>query len=240
MSAGSYKKLTQMKINNESYDLQDLALTLEVSALSARVDELKDRVDSIDGPALQIISFVNNVNTFLLGTTVDTITFTWNFSKLPTAVEFNGVDMPAAITGSTVLTDQSITSTQSWTLEASDASGTQVSARSSVAVANNIYYGAGTTFDVSTLTKTLTNNPAMTFEATAAAGEYIWFAIPTRLGLGCYFYADGSLLAGGFDIYNSSVSITNEAGGVENYIVYRSDYAALGETIIQVEPYALS
>lgn len=76
----------------------------------------------------------------------------------------------------------------------------------------------------------LSNSRAKTFTVTAAAGEYIIYAYPSRLGAATFTVGG---FEGGFES-PETVSVTNASGYTENYYVYRSTNSGLGATTVVV------
>lgn len=102
---------------------------------------------------------------------------------------------------------------------------------------NSLYYGVTTAAsgyseaDVEGLANsTITNDNTQTWsEVTAAAGEYLLFAFPVRLG-SVVFYVGG--FEGGFES-PETVSVTNVNGYTEDYYVWRSTNSGLGATTVE-------
>lgn len=76
----------------------------------------------------------------------------------------------------------------------------------------------------------LSNSRVKTFTVTAGAGEYIIYAYPDRLGAATFTVGG---FEGGFED-PETVSVTNTSGYTEDYYVYRSTNAGLGETTVVV------
>lgn len=76
----------------------------------------------------------------------------------------------------------------------------------------------------------LSNSRTKSFTVTAAAGEYIWYAYPSRLG-SATFTVGG--FEGGFES-PETISVTNPSGYAENYYAYRSTNSGLGATTVVV------
>ena len=89
--------------------------------------------------------------------------------------------------------------------------------------------------DTDKFTKTLTGSRVTSFTKNAGSGQYIWYALPKSIGK-CSFKVGG--FEGGFSLvtFNSNdyFSFTNASGYSEDYYVYRSDNAALGNTSVTV------
>lgn len=98
-------------------------------------------------------------------------------------------------------------------------------------VYNNIYYGVGgATFGQSQMTALLSNTKARTVTVNAGSGLYIWYAVPKRLGE-CKFTVGG--FSGGFELMGIQ-SLTNANGYREDYYLYRSQIAGLGQTTVVI------
>lgn len=100
---------------------------------------------------------------------------------------------------------------------------------------NNRFWGVSsdTSFneaDIEGLTSELSNSRAKTFTVTAAAGEYIYYCFPSRLGAATFTVGG---FEGGFEA-PSTVSVTNASGYTEDYYVYRSTNSGLGSTTVVV------
>lgn len=208
----------------------DEALAKRVSSLETRVEELEYAVADLSYEAIAITKFTNNVGTVEIGSTVATVTLSWALSKAAESVTLDGTAQSTETTGSTSLTDQSITSNKSWTLTATDERGATATKTTSITFLNGIYYGAGVTFDISALSKTLSNAKGRTITVDAGEGEYIWYVVPSRLGT-CSFKVGG--FDGGFSLL-STESVTNASGYAEEYYIYRSVNASLGSTTVVV------
>lgn len=76
----------------------------------------------------------------------------------------------------------------------------------------------------------ISNAKGRTVVITAAAGEYLTYALPVRLGV-VTFWVGG--FEGGFEAYET-VSVTNVNGYTENYYIYRSTNSGLGITTLTV------
>ena len=69
------------------------------------------------------------------------------------------------------------------------------------------------------------------FSVTANAGEFVYYALPTRLGVRYFRYG---VITGGFSLENT-IPITDILTGItENYYIYKSNNANLGTLTVQV------
>lgn len=100
-----------------------------------------------------------------------------------------------------------------------------------------IYYGVSTKTsgyteaDIEGLaTSVISNSKGRTIVVTAGAGQYIMYALPTRLGT--VIYTVGGF-EGGFET-PETVSVTNVNGYTENYYIYRSTNSGLGTTTVVI------
>ena len=180
------------------------------------------------------------------GQSLTQVTLSWSFSKVPAEGTASLTDHGpiSAKTGSTTLVyDPPVTAGKTWTLTGKETpvSGkpqAQVTKSVSVQFLNGVYYGkaaAPASVDSafilgSGFTKTLSASRVASFSVNAAAGEYIWYALPESIGV-CAFKVGG--FDGGFTLAGT-ILFTNASGFSENYRVYRSDNAGLGSTTVSV------
>ena len=186
---------------------------------------IKERLDALEYKAIAINSFTASPNTCELGSS-NTITLTWGTNKTPSSQTINN----NPVTGNSVQ-DSGVTSGRTYILNVSDGR-TSASKSVDISFVNRIYYGAATDIlTVTSLTSVLSNDPERTINVNAGAGQYIIYAIPTRLG-NVAFFVNG--FEGGFEAPQTQ-TLTNSSGYQETYKVYRSTNANLGETTIEVK-----
>ena len=129
-----------------------------------------------------------------------------------------------------------VSTTTTYTLAATSNSDVKKSKSTTITFANGVYYGKSTTstYDsalINSLTKQLSNSKDRTITVNAGVGEYIFYCIPSRLG-------DCSFNVGGFDGGFSkvaTVNFTNSDNYQENYDIYKSDNANLGNTNVTIK-----
>lgn len=169
-----------------------------------------------------------------MGATQTTATVKWATNKTPTSVTVEGESVSPDTT-SKELTGLQITAEKEFTVMAADSRGSQT-ATVVMRFCNGVYTGAAAapaavdSAFIRTLTKTLQSYKTRTFTASAAAGQYIWYACPAGYGTPVFN-------VGGFDGGFSKVSTlnyTNPSGYTESYQVWRSDNAGLGQTTVKV------
>ena len=185
---------------------------------------LTARVDALEYKSIVINSFSASPPVSELGST-QTITLAWTLNKAATSQNING----APVTGNTKQYT-GVTSNTTYTLNVSDGK-TSASKSASVSFANRIYYGAAADLaTVTALTSLLSNDPERTIMVNAGTGQYIIYAIPSRLG-DVTFFVSG--FEGGFEDPEEQI-LTNNSGYQETYKVYRSTRASLGETTVEI------
>ena len=157
----------------------------------------------------------------------------WTYNKSPTTQSFDGITLDNAVRSHDI--DGEITSNKSYRLTASDGK-TNVSRNVGINFYNGKYYGASLEpigYDssfVMTLNKQLTNNKNGDFSVNCMTNQYIFFAIPTRFGKPT-FKVGG--FEGGFMLVNT-IKFTNKFGYTEDYNIYKSENASLGNTTVSI------
>lgn len=168
-----------------------------------------------------------------MGEIVTGLRATWTYNKSPTTQSFDGITLDNAVRSYDIIGD--ITSNKSYRLSASDGK-TNVSRNVGINFYNGKYYGATlepTGYDsnfVMTLNKQLTNNKNGDFSVNCMTNQYIFFAIPTRFGKPT-FKVGG--FEGGFVLVNT-IKFTNKFGYTEDYNIYKSENASLGNTTVSI------
>lgn len=179
--------------------------------------------------------FYNNIGTKEIGSYVETVHLEWMLNKTPTTLTLDGETIQTNIL-SYALTGLNLTKTTTFTLKATDERGATATKTTSITFLNGVYYGVSEvpeTLDsafVLKLSKTLRSNKLPSFSVNAGAGQYIYYCQPKRYGT-CSFTVGG--FTGGFTLVDT-ISFTNASGYAEDYYVYRSDNAALGNTAVTV------
>ena len=172
-----------------------------------------------------------------------TITFTWRFkignnNAELSSLTFNGSTLSVTTTSKKV---DNITSAGVYTVKGKRADGDQEEAEAKVNVYfyNKYYFGCASepTTITSDFIKGLnyksewaSSHPTFTALPFVKLGEYIWYAYPARLETS-RFKSNG--FNGGFN-EPQIVKFKNSSGYEEDYYVYRSTEASLGEVDVQV------
>lgn len=131
-----------------------------------------------------------------------------------------------------------IKSNKTYTLTATDDRDAKATKTTAITFLNGVYYGVGTAVGeainndfVKGLTKKLSGSKAETFTVNAAEGNYIYYALPKRLGTPTFFVGG---FEGGFAL-EKTFDYTNPSGYTESYDVYKSTNAGLGSTKVDVK-----
>lgn len=200
---------------------------------STQIEDILSRLSALEYVPIAINSFTNNIGTVELGTTINSITFSWSTNKTPTSLKIGTTELDTSVTTYT-LTGQSVESNTTYKLTAADEK-TSVEKTTAVSFVNGVYYGISEERTINSafilkLTKSLQGSRSKTFTVTAGDAQYIWYAAPTRYGK-CSFNVGG--FDGGFSLIDT-VSFTNASNYTENYYVYRSDNDNLGVQTVKV------
>lgn len=197
-----------------------------------------------------IATFTSNAGatTFQIGTgnwkDIGSLSFSATYSNGPSVTGYithtgwsslfmDGVGFEGPTLSTEAVTYPAVGSTKAFTLHASDGTDTDTDALTYYFY-NYRFWGvdSDTSLDEAGIEalagSELSNSKAKTFTVTAAAGEYIWYCYPSRLGT-VTFTVGG--FEGGFEA-PATVSVTNALGYVENYYAYRSTNSGLGSTTV--------
>lgn len=199
----------------EEYDVDMAEVNRRLTAL-----EQEQPTPPTPTETVSITSFTALPASAVMGETAS-VTLSWTLSGTATTQKIDGT----TVTG----TSKTVTATSNHTYTLSVSNGSSSDSKTaSVAFKNYCYYGVGATFSQGSMTKELVSSNIKTFTVNAGAGEYIWFAIPKRLG--AVDFSVGGFV-GGFEEAVEQ-NLTNEKGYTEAYYVYQSGNDALGSTTI--------
>jgi hypothetical protein len=219
---------------------QDEEQNQKLQQLESNYGELKSVVDELLYVPISIDEFKSSVTSAEKGSTVTETTLSWVLNKDPEAVSLDGVAIEPLESADYTLRDLAITANKKFTLSATDGKKT-VTKDASINFYNGVYYGAATvpaSYDSAFMIalgksgkKVLRGSKLTSFTVTAGAGEYIYYCLPVSMGA-CSFKVGG--FDGGFDLV-ATLAYTNEYGHTEQYYIYRSANAGLGETNVEVK-----
>lgn len=196
------------------------------------IKELNTKIWDIQNPFdISSISVAPNISQ--MGSTVSP-KLTWNYTH--STIKSQTINNEAIENTLRTKTFTGVTTTTTYTLAATSNSDVKKSKSATITFANGVYYGKSTTTTynaalISGLTKQLSNSKNRTITVNAGAGEYIFYCIPSRLGT-CSFNVGG--FDGGFSKV-ATVNFTNSDNYAENYDIYKSDNANLGNTIVNIK-----
>jgi hypothetical protein len=219
---------------------QDEEQNQKLQQLESNYGELKSVVDELLYVPISIDEFKSSVTSAEKGSTVTETTLSWVLNKDPEAVSLDGVAIEPLESADYTLRDLAITANKKFTLSATDGKKT-VTKDASINFYNGVYYGAATVPEAYNSAfmialgksgkKVLRGSKLTSFTVTAGAGEYIYYCLPVSMGA-CSFKVGG--FDGGFDLV-ATLAYTNEYGHIEQYYIYRSANAGLGETSVEVK-----
>lgn len=202
--------------------------------------EIVDELSDLKYVEIAINSFTATPSTAEKGSTVQSVQFAYALNKIPTTLKFGDESLDPVKSGTKTLSGQTLTGNTTWKLEASDSGSATsdpktVTKNVTLSFLNKAYWGVGTipatlnsAFVLGLANSTLTSAKARTFTLNAGEGQYIWYAVPSSMG-------DVSFKVGGFDggfEAAEKISFTNASGYTEEYNVYRSTNASLGQTTV--------
>lgn len=207
------------------------------------MEAIHDAITNFTYEEISITSFGHDAGTKEYGEVVSSVNLSWETNKTPTTLILEGEGINEdrqyevhvrgdAMSGLSITKD----TVHSWKLTATDERGVVAEKTTSITFCNGIYHGAAAApanYDsafVLGLKKELRSNKLPSFTETAGAGQYIFYCLPVRMGT-CTFKV--GVFEGGFELVNT-LSFTNASGYSENYYIYKSVNANLGETTVNV------
>ena len=217
--------------------LKDTIDQINATLIKERLTTLEEYVADLMYIPISINSFSVSPNTAEIGSAVTTVTLSYNINKIPESATLDSTNLTIESTTDEIIKNNlSQTTTKTWTLSVTDERNSTATGTATLSFLNRVYYGAAAegTIDSSFLlglnNKILTSSKGRTIIINVDSNEYIWYAVPSRLGA-CSFKVGG--FDGGFTKIQT-ISHTNASGYTENYDVYRSDNASLGSTTVTV------
>ena len=226
-----------LSINNKK--IQDVEARKDIktikennTAMKKDINDLKDKIWNIQNP-FDISSISINPTIAQIGSTASP-KLTWNYTD--STIKSQTINNIAIENTLRTKTFTGVTTTTTYTLAVTSNSDVKKSKSTTITFANGVYYGKSTTssYDstlINSLTKQLSNSKGRAITVNAGAGEYIFYCIPSRLG-SCSFNVGG--FDGGFSKV-ATVNFTNSDNYAENYDIYKSDNANLGNTNVTIK-----
>ena len=213
---------------------------LDSTGVAALIKKIKGEYvtkEEFNYKPITINSFTNDKNTLEMGIKVTEVTLNWTLSKNPKTMTIDSESITPVSNRTKTYTGQNITTNKTYTLKVTDEKDATATKTTSISFVNGVYWGvkeAPESYDsafVLGLTKGLQGSKGKTFTVDAAAGQYIFYALPTRYG-SCTFNVGG--FDGGFTKV-ATIEFTNASGYKESYDIYKSVNAGLGSTTVTVK-----
>lgn len=215
--------------------VQNQAVAVKVNALQKSIDDLWEEMDGMTFIPLSISSFECEPKLAEIGSTVNTVNFTWTIGGTPTLVKINSESIPLG-TSQATLSNLELKEDKEFTLYAEDRKENNVSAITQLLFVNKVFHGVqeipseyNTSF-INKLVGQLQINKEGVIDVTANENQYIYYALPSSYG-DCVFTSGG--FSGGFTKVDT-ISYTNEYGVTTDYDIWKSDNANLGQTNITI------
>lgn len=193
---------------------------------NAQLSRLENQVD----PFTATLSISKSIAE--LGSSQD-LTLNWSYNRDIKAQKINNDNLDISIRSKSY---SNVSTSTTYTLTATSTLDFTTSKSVSITFTNGIYYGASSSTNynsdlIKSLTKELSTNKSRTITVDASSSEYIYYCVPARLGE-CSFNVNG--FDGGFDNV-TTISFTNDFGYTEDYRIYKSAQANLGNTTVIVK-----
>ena len=207
---------------------QGKILDEKIAHANALISKLEDQVNPLTA------SLSVNPSLVEMGTRVQSLAINWSYNRDIVSQTLDNEGVETGLRTKTITGE--FTNTKTVALKAQTASGSSVTKSATLNFYNGVYHGKSSSTNytadlIKSLTKTLTNTRARNITVNAAAGEYIYYCLPTRLGVPTF--AVGGF-EGGFDKVQT-LEFENAAGYTESYDIYRSGNAGLGNTTVVIK-----
>lgn len=204
-------------------------------------DEYKQMIDDLAYVQIAVSSMTATNSSNEIGATVTATDVSWTLNKEPKTqkIKFSSEAEEALETSvrSKSYTGKSVTSNAVIKLTVTDERDASVSRQVTISFQPKVYWGVSNkasleSADILALaSNALAGSRARTFSVNAGEGEYIYYAIPSSFGTPTFN-------VGGFDggfVKVGTVSHQNASGYTQDYDVWKSVNAALGQTSVTVK-----
>ena len=228
------EKIKELQIKTDSMVIGKV-IAKDVFFFFFEFTNVQDALDSLLYKPLTVKSLTTTYSggtTIEMGTVLASVTLNWEYNRNITSQTFANVNLDPSVR--TYTYTKGIFNTTTLNLTASDGKSS-CSKSITFTYANRIFYGVSSSNEynvalLKSLSNTLSNSKARNFTVNAGSNQYIFYAVPIRLGK-CNFAVNG--LEGGFEKV-ATVSYTNSQTYTENYDIYKSDNLNLGNTTVVV------
>lgn len=224
--------------NDERYVRKEEGKGLSTNDFS---DEYKKIVDDLNYTKIAINSMTATNSNNEIGATVTDTDVAWTLNKTPKTQKIKFSSEAEESLGADVrsksYTGKSVQSNSIIKLTVTDERDAEVSRQVTIQFQPKVYYGVSedpNALDspaINALTGVLASSKARTFSANAGEGEYIVYIIPSSFGTPTFN-------VGGFDggfKKTKTIEHTNASGYKQNYDIWQSVNAALGQTSVTVK-----
>ena len=224
--------------NDERYVRKEEGKGLSTNDFS---DEYKKIVDDLNYTKIAINSMTATNSNNEIGATVTETDVAWTLNKTPKTQKIKFSSEAEESLGADVrsksYTGKSVQSNSIIKLTVTDERDAEVSRQVTIQFQPKVYYGVSADPNaldsemINALTGALASSRARTFSANAGTGEYIVYIIPSSFGTPTFN-------VGGFDggfKKAKTIEHTNASGHKQNYDIWQSVNAALGQTSVTVK-----
>lgn len=231
LGGGKVDLTNYQKKNDDNLATEEKTIVGAVNEINSQCKDIATKIDEISNP-FSINSFTVTPSVAQKGSTIN-VTVKWSYNKDIKSQTLNNATLDATLREKTF---SGVKADVTYTLNAISTNDVSKSKSGTVKFYNGIYYGksSSATYDsalINSLTKTLSDSKARTITVNAGTGEYIYYCLPTRLGV-------PSFNVGGFDggfTKVATINFTNSDSYAEDYDIYKSTNANLGNSTVVVK-----
>lgn len=230
-SGGKVELTDYQKKTDENLATEEKTIVGAVNEINSQCKDIANKIDEISNP-FSINSFTVTPSVAQKGSTIN-VAVKWSYNKDIKSQTLNNATLDATLREKTF---SGVKADVTYTLNAISTNNVSKVKSGTVKFYNGIYYGksSSTTYNatlISSLTKTLSDSKARTITVNAGTGEYIYYCLPTRLGV-------PSFNVGGFDggfKKVATINFTNSDSYAEDYDIYKSTNANLGNSTVVIK-----
>ena len=224
---------TQISDLEDSIDTQSTDLKGYTDSEILKVkDFIEEQLGELTYVPLSILEFKNNVNYAEKNSTINEVIFNWKLSKIPNALKIDETVVESLQEGSYTLATN-LTDSKDFILTATDR-GNNITAETNIIFTYKVFYGVGAEIFDDSLINSLTGSLQTTYKTdgeisiNAGENEYIYYVVPHE-----YELTKEAIYIGGFNGGLTKQDTSINYNGI-SYDVWRSDYANLGNTNIEM------
>ena len=231
LGGGKVELTDYQKKTDENLATEEKTIVGAVNEINSQCKDIANKIDEISNP-FSINSFTVTPSVAQKGSTIN-VAVKWSYNKDIKSQTLNNATLDATLREKTF---SGVKADVTYTLNAISTNNVSKVKSGTVKFYNGIYYGksSSTTYNatlISSLSKTLSDSKARTITVNAGTGEYIYYCLPTRLGV-------PSFNVGGFDggfKKVATINFTNSDSYAEDYDIYKSTNANLGNSTVVIK-----